>query len=66
MEERWRLEDSDNEIKFFFDDKLIIHLFKYDEIWNISVLGQEKIYQKKNLIDAIQTAKKAAEECGWI
>ena len=66
MEERWRLEDSDNELKFFFDDKLIIHLFKYDEIWNISVLGQEKIYQKKNLIDAIQTAKKAAEECGWI
>ena len=66
MEERWRLEDSDNEIKFFFDDKLIIHLFKYDDIWNISVLGQEKIYQKKNLIDAIQTAKKAAEECGWI
>ena len=66
MEERWRLEDSDNELKFFFDDKLIIHLFKYDEIWNISVLGQEKIYQKKNLIDAIQTAKKAAEECGGI
>ena len=66
MEERWRLEDSDNELKFFFDDKLIIHLFKYDDIWNISVLGQEKIYQKKNLIDAIQTAKKAAEECGWI
>ena len=66
MEERWRLEDSDNELKFFFDDKLIIHLFKYDEIWNISVLGQEKIYQSENLIDAIQTAKKAAEECGWI
>ena len=66
MEERWRLEDSDNEIKFFFDDKLIIHLFKYNEIWNISVLGQEKIYQSENLIDAIQTAKKAAEECGWI
>ena len=66
MEERWRLEDSDNELKFFFDDKLIIHLFKYNGSWNISVLGQEKIYQNQTLTDAIQTAKKAALECGWI
>ena len=66
MEERWRLEDSDNELKFFFDDKLIIHLFKYKGSWNISVLGQEKIYQSQTLTDAIQTAKQAALECGWI
>ena len=66
MEERWRLEDSDNELKFFFDDKLIIHLFKHDGSWNISVLGQEKIYQNKSLKGAIQTAKQAALECGWI
>ena len=66
MDERWRLENSDNELKFFFDDKLIIHLFNYNGSWNISVLGQEKIYQSKSLTGAIQTAKKAALECGWI
>lgn len=66
MEERWRLEDSDNELKFFFDDKLIIHLFKYNGIWNINVLGQERIYKRKTLSEAIEAAKEAASECGWL
>ena len=60
MHERWELESTDNELKFFFDKKLIIHLYKFKNIWHTSVLGHEKIYQDKNLSDAIKNAEAAA------
>jgi hypothetical protein len=66
MEERWRLEDSDNELKFFFDDKLIIHLYNFQGLWHTSVLGCNQIFKDKNLSDAIQTAKATAIEHGWL
>jgi hypothetical protein len=66
MIERWRLESSDNELKFFFDDTLAIHLFKFNETWSVNFLGQQKTYQCRDLGTALETAKIAATECGWI
>ena len=66
MDERWKLESTDNELKFFFDDKLIIHLYNFEGTWYTSVLGYDKIFKDKNLSDAIQSAKAGALECGWI
>lgn len=66
MKQRWRLEESDNEYKFFFDDKLVIHLFQYNSIWNVNVLGYEKIHKCNNLSDAIHTAENVAIQCGWL
>jgi len=66
MDERWRLENSDNELKFFFDDKLVIHLFQHNSIWSVNVLGYQKIHKCHNLSDAIQTAENVASQCGWL
>lgn len=66
MDERWKLESTDNELKFFFDEKLVIHLYRSQGIWHTSVLGHDKIFKDKNLSDAIQSAKAGALECGWI
>jgi hypothetical protein len=66
MDERWELESTDNELKFFFDRKLIIHLYKFNNIWHTSVLGHDKMYQDRNLSDAIKNAEAAAIECGWM
>jgi len=66
MTERWRLEESDNELKFFFDDTLVIHLFKFKETWSVNVLGQQKTHKCGDLSSALKTAKIVAAECGWI
>jgi|ETNvirenome_2_60_1030617.scaffolds.fasta_scaffold15422_5 hypothetical protein len=66
MEERWKLESSDNELKFFFDETLVIHLYKTNRLWYTNVLGRDKIYCYRNLSEAIKNAELGAKECGWI
>jgi hypothetical protein len=66
MDERWKLESTDTELRFFFDESLVIHLFKFNQKWQISVLGHDKSYESENLSEAIKIAEAAASECGWI
>ena len=66
MEERWKLKSSDNELKFFFDDKLIIHLYEVNQLWYSNILGRDEIYCHTNLSEAIKDAETGAKECGWI
>lgn len=66
MEERWKLVSSDDELKFFFDDKLVIHLFKSDNKWFTNVLGRNEVNSHKDLSHAIKDAERGAIECGWI
>lgn len=66
MERQWRLENSDNEYKFFLNDKLVIHVYRSEGVWYGYVLGSEEVIRHKHLSYVLTNAEIEATACGWI
>jgi len=65
MKAEWRLESLMNEHKFFLGDKLVIHIFKANGLWQGHVLGLAKTFSDKSLDNVIKKAERGAKDCGW-
>jgi len=65
MKAEWRLESLMNEHKIFLGDKLVIHIFKANGLWQGHVLGLAKTFSDKSLDNVIKKAERGAKDCGW-